>query len=211
MEMGEQDGGAAGGTPSLRAPWHFHSACWAPEGHWTPSPCPCSVLLCGLSCWRRRGRGASSSCRQRLPLVCGSQGTVHGSHHRGLAGRRPGRRRGVSAVATCWLGGQRRWDGGGSAGRPGHPSWPGFGAGCLLRGRRGGSQGPGLGHGWRWHGGSGWSRALAWKESWGGLGSASPGSPPGAEGAAMPAMGQAGGCRQIDGQAAPCPAPMLES
>lgn len=85
----------------------------------------------------------------------------------GLGGGRPRGRQGLAAVARCRLRWQR-WRDGGST----YPSWPGFGAGGVLRDRT-----PGLGHGW-WHCRSGWGRALGWKESrgswcwlwvWGGL------------------------------------------
>lgn len=203
-EPRERDGGAGGGCcpsgrPGVSTVPAGSQRGTGPHLHGPgvpPRPPPCSVLR-GLSRCRRRGRGAPSSCRWWLPLVRGAGGTVYGSCRLGLAGGRPGRWRGVAAVAACRLGGEWRWDGGGSAGCPSHPSWPGFGAGCVLGGCRGRSHAPGLGHGWQRRHGSGWSWALAWKESWGGMEPPPLGSLPGAGGAAVLAVGQAGSAGRL--------------
>lgn len=117
----------------------------------------------------------------------------------------------------------RLWRRAGWGGSGGGTEGARLGAPAIRRGRAlglaacSGAAGPGaVLRGWATGGGGGMvGRAgagrLPGEESWGGLGSLLPGSLPGAEGAVVPAISQAGGCRQIDGQAAPCLAPILET
>ena len=218
-EPREQDGGAGGACrPSLGSPWWFHSACWVPEGHWTPSPRPCGAPAPPtlLSCPWAVLLVAMWPGGSFLPQAAAVPRPWLPGHSPWQPLCQPRRREAWGTVGLLGCGGVLA--GGGAVAGQWGLGWaprPSVVAGLWgwLRARGLPGQEPCSGAGPR-------AVAASWvglepcvclekKLGWAGVPSA--GVSPWAEGATVLAVGQARGCSQTDRQTAPCPAPILET